>query len=137
MKSSKLLIVCALFLLLTPAFAQTSNGKAWIPFDFSIGDQTLSAGYYRVTVDGVRLQLSRIDGPDAAAVFTITTKGDRDESRRARLLFHRYGNQLFLAEAWMGKTETGNRLFPSKTELRLTLAAPQTGETVAMVREKK
>ncbi len=137
MKSSKLLTLCAMLLLLAPAFAQTGNGKAKIPFDFQIGNQTLSAGDYRVKTEGVKLQLSRIGGPDYAVVMTISVPGDRASNGSPRLVFNRYGDEHFLSEAWLGASDNGNRLFTSASEVRLGQSMQDTGVSVAKVQNTK
>jgi hypothetical protein len=136
MKCSKLLTMGATLFLLAPAFAQMGQGKADIPFNFQIGTQTLTAGHYLVKTEGVKLQISRINGPDIATVFTISIPGDRANNGTPHLLFHCYGNEYFLSEAWLGASDRGNRLFTAAREYRLARIKSQTGETVALVREK-
>jgi hypothetical protein len=69
MRCSKVLAICVVLFLLAPAFAQRGEGKAKIPFDFQIGNQTLAAGDFRVVTEGVKLQVSRINGPDMATTL--------------------------------------------------------------------
>src|SRR5262245_16328027 len=89
------------------------NVNANIPFDFMVGDKELKAGKYSVS----RLYANN---PDGTLVIRDTTKRstafsninnivDRGE-QRPRLIFHRYGNQYFLAEIFDGRSGLGSAL---------------------------
>jgi hypothetical protein len=78
-----------------------------IPFQFSIGNQSLPAGEYTVrsTSDNSRNVVLRIqsrDGKISAMLLVGTVAGKAQE--RAKLVFHRYGNQYFFAQAWLDGT---------------------------------
>jgi hypothetical protein len=62
------------------AAAQTGAVKATIPFDFRIAKQTLSAGEYKVAVEGTMLHIVRLDGTDSAYVKYNLSARDRDMS---------------------------------------------------------
>ncbi len=131
MKNSKLLIATALalFVLLTPAFAQQWAVHATIPFDFAVGQQTLSAGEYRVSINGPSmLRVARINGPDVAGVMTSSTRGVENVS--PKLVFHRYGKQYFLAEVWVGELSLGHQLFATPAELEIARTTKQEGTTI-------
>ena len=79
MKSSRFMVsvTFALFVLLTSAFAQTGAIRVTVPFDFTVGRQTLAAGEYRVAINGTSLlNVARIDGPGVAIVSTNYTAAD-------------------------------------------------------------
>ena len=106
MTSSRIMIsvAFALFVLLTSAFAQTGAIRVTVPFDFTVGRQTLVAGDYRVSVNGTSLlQVARIDGPGVAIVSTNNTGGGPYQDVTPRLVFHCYGNRHFLSVAWIGE----------------------------------
>ncbi|HKO45451.1 MAG TPA: hypothetical protein VJU84_19405 [Pyrinomonadaceae bacterium] len=96
--------------------AQAQSGKTVIsniPFEFVVADQTLPAGKYQVNRSiGNALAISTSD----AAVFRLTNEIEPSKDRRARLVFHRYGNRYFLAEAWTGAGEAGRQLLKSRQE---------------------
>jgi hypothetical protein len=131
MKNSKLMIsvvavVCAL---LTPALAQNWAVRATIPFDFTIGNQTLSAGEYRISINGpAMLRVARINGPEVAGVMTSSTRGVENVS--PRLIFHRYGKQYFLAEVWVGELNLGHQLLASPAELEIARTTKQESTTI-------
>ena len=128
MKSSRVMISVAFaaFVLLTSAFAQTGAIRVSVPFDFTIGKQTLAAGEYRVTINGTSLlNVARIDGLGVAIVSTNYTGGGPNQNLSPRLIFHGYGNRHFLAEAWIGEVNMGHELFASSAELEYARTTKQ------------
>ena len=127
MKNSKLMVAIALavFALLTSAFAQTGAIRARVPFDFTVGKQTLSAGDYTVKMNGTVLNLTRMDGPGFAFVPTYGYGYNKDVS--PRLVFHRYGRRAFLSQAWIA---SGRELFASPMELECARTTKQEQTTV-------
>lgn len=120
MKSSRLMIsvAFALFVLLTPALAQTGAVRVSVPFEFTMGKQTLPAGDYRVSINSAGLlNVARIDGPGAVSVLTNRTGGGANQDASPRLVFHRYGNHHFLAVAWIGEANMGHELYAAAAEL--------------------
>jgi len=116
----------ALFVLLTSAFAQTGAIRVTVPFDFTVGRQTLAAGDYRVIINGpAMLQVARIDGPGSASVLTNYTGGGPNQDLTPRLVFHCYGNHHFLSVAWIGEVNQGHELFASSVELEYARTAKQ------------
>ena len=104
------------------AKAQT-NGRialiANIPFHFSIGNKSLPAGEYTVQSisDDSRNAVLRIqsrDGKTSAMLQTSTVEGKAQE--RAKLVFHRYGNQYFFAQAWVDGDSRGLEAQKSRAE---------------------
>jgi hypothetical protein len=105
------------------------NVTANIPFDFMVGGKEFKAGAYTVK----RLH---DNNPDVALIirsaetgetanFTVNNVTDKGESR-ARLIFHRYGNQYFIAEIFDGNSGQGSALLKSKAERE----AAKRGETI-------
>lgn len=86
-----------------------------IPFDFIVADKRLPAGEYTVraaTANGLSIRSS--DGK-SSAIRLSNLIGKNSEQRNARMVFHRYGQQYFLAEVWSGNNY-GRRLLQSKRE---------------------
>jgi hypothetical protein len=136
MKNTKLMVsaVFALFVLLTPAFAQSSGFKVQVPFDFAVGKHTLAAGEYRVSVmkPGM-LQLLRLDGPGTAAVITTYVGGGPNQDLSQRLIFHSYGNHYFLSQVWIDDVNVGHELFASAAELEYAREGHQ-GQTTLVAK---
>lgn len=122
---------------LSTAQAQTSsklNLTANIPFDFNVGDKTLPAGEYTVicvnpTSSVKVLQIRGKSGTASAMVRTNSVNGLSQDN--GRLLFHRYGDQYFFAQAWMAAEGIGMQAPRAKAMKELELAGEKrTNETV-------
>ena len=94
------------------ADAQVSGSKqmsASIPFAFTVGNKTLPAGEYTIRVvnpssDRRVLQIRSKDGRVSAVIQTIgATSPNADD---AKLVFHRYGDTYFFAQAQMAGDAT-------------------------------
>ena len=113
-----------MLVLLSTASAQGVNKQliANIPFQFTVGSETLSAGRYEVTVanpssDQRVLKLRNLDKPGTA--ISITHAVQSKASDESHLVFHRFGDQYFLAQVWTVADGCGMELSRSKTERRL------------------
>src|SRR5215469_3731754 len=104
MKTGRTLITICL-LLTAAGFAQMRSSqqlmKVNIPFAFGVQDQSLPAGQYLVfTVTPERsIRIVSADGKHLAIVNTLPNYA-KEPSSNSRLVFHRYGNEYFLAEVW-------------------------------------
>ncbi len=136
MKSTKMMISAAfaLLVLITPAFAQSAGYKVQVPFEFAVGNHSLPAGEYHVTVmkPGM-LQLQRVDGPGTAAVMTTYVGGGPAQDRTPRLIFHSYGDHYFLSQVWIDDVSVGHELFASASELRYAREGHQ-GQTTLVAK---
>jgi hypothetical protein len=93
-----------------------------IPFDFIVGDKTLPSGEY--TVRSAASNGLKISGEESSVMRLSNLAVETSKKRNARLVFHRYGQQYFLAEVWSGD-HYGRQLLQSKKEryLRHELAS--------------
>ena len=130
-----ILITMALAMLATlAASAQTINVKATVPFSFSVGRSTLSAGEYSLKTmsNGQVLALSNLD-----AKITELVLSNSCESRRAsktKLVFHRYGNRYFLSQIWTEGNDRGHEIPISQREKET--ARNSSMQEVVLVAEK-
>ena len=121
--------------------AQTSTSQtmcARIPFTFTVGDKTLPAGVYTVSIlnpssDRKALRLRSEDGHVSAIVQTLAVKSAVADS--ARLLFHRYGDNYFFANAQMAGETTSLAATKTRAERATQRALRQRGDgsTIAVV----
>lgn len=112
-----LTVAVALATAVVSANAQSNPLRANIGFDFVVGDKTLPAGQYLVTpatAGGDALIIQGAENGKSAIRLVVRTEPDRSKMR-ARLVFHRYGQNYFLAEVWNGE-RTGRALAKSKQE---------------------
>ena len=103
-----------------PAAAKSVDGmKAQIPFDFYVGERLVRAGAYTVRSLSDDEQTLRIGGDrDSAATTTNSGRERGGGEGRARLVFHKYGDQYFLTAVW-GSDSSGRTLSESKRERNL------------------
>ena len=119
-------VICCVLGLITivPAYAQLPGTEihAMVPFDFMVRGKFLPAGAYRVrrvndSPEGLMIQ-------NEATHQTAIVETDPVEARRipskARLVFHRYGDDYFLAQVWTPGNDTGRELIPSHKERSLS-----------------
>jgi hypothetical protein len=117
--------------------AQSLPTRFNVPFEFSVsGKTTMPAGEYSVrTLDGNGLlEIQAADGGKTA--FTLTHNGGTSALRdSAKLAFHRYGKQYFLAEySERGSQNECYELPESKAEREaVKIASARTLETVTLV----
>ena len=109
--------------------------KVNVPFAFSVEDHSLPAGEYLVlTVTPERsIRITSTDGKHSAIVNTLPNYAS-SPSENSRLVFHRYGNEYFLAQVWtVGQNVARNPLSSKKAmESASTGEKPQTFTVVAL-----
>lgn len=94
------------------AQAQASGSqimRARIPFAFNVGKTELPAGEYTITVlnpnsDRKVLQIRSADGKLSALIQT--SELDTNTAEQTKLVFNRYGNRYFFAQAQMAGEST-------------------------------
>jgi hypothetical protein len=101
--------------------AQSLRVQANIPFSFVVSGKTLPAGEYNVrrgTSPDTMIIRGVNHGEGAFTAFVPTTV---PSARRgiARLVFHRYGDQYFLAQVWTSGGQ-GDQIPPTRLERELT-----------------
>jgi hypothetical protein len=123
LKKQILSIVATLTLLIPMAvigFAGLSGRvRANIPFNFMVGNTEFKAGKYSVgrvpsSRTGDILMIRGEDNNDVANFNVNNTQGKGEP--KARLVFHRYGNQYFLAKVFDAESNEGAALLKSKAE---------------------
>ena len=96
----------------------TKKIKVTIPFDFVLGTKQLKAGNYVVqswgnSGDGALLFRSE-DGDAQQIVFVVPV--ENNAGNHERLVFHRYGDEQFVAQVWFMGDEAGYELIPGARE---------------------
>ncbi len=139
--------LCIAIMILCTAFvisgnAQTSASptiRARIPFTFTVGEKTLPAGVYTVSVlnpssDRKALQIRSETGRASAIIQTNSVNGERDGE--AKLVFRRYGESYFFAQAQMAGEATSFAATKTRAE-RATQRAMRRGgsSTIAVIAE--
>ena len=95
------LVACVAFVTLaaTPSHAQAMI-KADVPFSFSAAYGVLPAGEYYIARSGLGQVMQLSNGRRGVELMTPNTTDLRDKINTPKLVFHRYGDEYFLAEIW-------------------------------------
>jgi hypothetical protein len=124
--------ILAAALIVSASFAQAQTRiKAEVPFAFSLQNQSMPAGDYKIIALSDRvLEVLNLDGKHGQLVAKqMSVQSFKDQS--PKLVFHKYGDQYFLSEIWAGDSHTGIALSESKREKEVAMAGlPNTSETV-------
>jgi len=103
------------------AFAQTPTLTANIPFDFQVNGKAMAAGKYTVAEPALprgTVIIRGIEKPSPAMAFSRRVE-DNKAAATTQLVFHRYGNEYFLAKMQV-KGQTAGLEFPTtKAERKL------------------
>jgi len=106
MKRNKFWGLTALVLALVTnvAFAQ-SKSKANVPFAFSVERTSMEAGQYSILVTDRVIQI-RNDSTNKSVIM-FSNRLESTKPQHSRLVFHKYGDRYFLAEAWTATGQAG------------------------------
>ena len=120
-----MLVLIGIAALSASAKAQSSGNriKANIPFDFTVAGKKFAAGQYSIvransTAGDQVLSVSSAD--DRSRVLPITIPiTTLDAKEKSTLVFHRYGDEYFLAQVWSAGATTGRAFTRSRREKQL------------------
>ena len=121
------------------AQAQTSSAQkviATIPFAFNVGETRLPAGKYTITVtnptsDRKILQVRDANGRSSALIATTSVVGNLADN--TKLVFHRYGDRYFFAQAQMAGDSTSLAAVKTKAERAEKHALANSGKKTVVV----
>jgi hypothetical protein len=132
-------ILCGVFAI--DGHAQTTASaplRAEIPFAFTVGEKSLPAGVYTVrilnyTSDRKTLQIRSENGRVSAMVQTLGVSSALSDD--AKLVFHRYGQQYFFAQAQMAGETTSLAATKTRAEraTQRAMKRPDSNTVVAIV----
>jgi len=113
--------ISSLFVILPVASTYAGSSArlvAHVPFEFMVANTALPAGSYTVTEEktGV-LRIRSTDHRSSVAILADVVQG-RNRNNAAVLVFNRYGDQCFLAEAWFA-VGGGSEVSKSRKEIEL------------------
>jgi hypothetical protein len=126
--------VAALALSVTSAFGQGSFAKYNVPFAFEATGQSMPAAEYTVRNNSHNtLQVSAAGGPQ---ILLLDTQGSSTrDTESGKLVFHKYGNQYFLAGIAQPGSAHVTRVSPSKREKEIKMAAGVQADHVVIAAE--
>ena len=137
--SIAIMITCGLFAIDGQAQMSVSpTMRAHVPFTFTVGDKSLPAGDYTVrilnpTSDRKTLQIRSEDGRVSAMVQTFGVNSAL--AKDTKLVFRRYGEQYFFAQAQMAGETTSLAATKTRDEraTQRAMKRPDSSTVVAIV----
>ena len=102
------------------AQSPSSSQKVAIPFDFYAGAEKLPAGEYLVSTEASRttMRIQRRDQSPGAYLSIRPIEGLRIQDQ-SKLVFHKYGEDYFLAQVWTAGRASGQELNRTSRQRRL------------------
>jgi hypothetical protein len=98
-------------------FGQSTQLRANIPFDFYVGAQLMPAGTYMVQSVGAGTAIQVSDGGRNSA-FLLTHAAKNRQLDKSRMVFRRYGSEVFLSELYWTGFDLGRAVKVSERELQ-------------------
>lgn len=99
--------------------------RAGVPFDFTLGQQSMPAGSYEISSVNEKVLAVRNLETREARLLIASMHVEASQSAgtpHAKLVFRKYGDQYFLAEIWDGQSPIGIAFPESKREQELKWA---------------
>jgi len=139
MKSARALITICLLLTAITLVAQTTPSQRLmtvnIPFAFAVENHFLPAGEYLVlTVTPERsIRIAGTDGKHSAIVNTLPNYAS-SPSANSRLVFHKYGDEYFLAQVWTAGQNVARNPLSSQRAMQIATSGerPETKIVIAL-----
>jgi hypothetical protein len=112
----------------------TGTVRVTIPFAFSVGEKTFAAGeYYVAPTNEKAIAIRSVADKQSVVALTSSVSEGRNVSS-PRLVFHKYGEQYFLTQAWLKYSDEGRQFFVSSAESKWTQASPRGEITVTALK---
>src|SRR5258708_34333626 len=92
--------------------------KVTVPFQFSIGRTTLSAGQYLITSLNDRVLVQEVGGRNNALTLAGRLNGKVSE-QNSRVIFDCYFGECFLSQVWFFGQEAGHTFLQSNGKFKL------------------
>ena len=116
--------VFGLLLVAACANAQSLNVKANVPFDFVVDKDTLPAGDYSIRsindATGGRTLVIQ-NGTRSLKLVNPNIADSLKPAKTSHLLFHRYGDEYFLAQIWVQGEKVGRQFKMSRREAEIAM----------------
>ena len=138
----KAFALSGLLVLLTfaSALGQSDRQIIHIPFNFTVGEKTYSAGKYVIASNRKDTStvwvIRRADGSDATFVLTRPVYSV-DAQEKTKLVFHRYEDIYFLSEFWSAGSTTGREVQISDREKTLDKVLASKRQDTILIAEGK
>ncbi len=100
------------------AVAQSRSMIATIPFAFHDGSHTFPAGKYQIRCDSNILSVQSTNRENFGVHMTIAEFRTRT-TENGKLIFNKYGDQYFLSDVWLARSDSGRKLVAGRLEKQL------------------
>ena len=120
-----LIILAFAFVVSTPMTQAQARTRASVPFDFSLGQQSMPAGFYEISsVNEKVLAVRNLETMEARLLIASmhVEASQAAGTPHAKLVFRKYDDQYFLAEIWDGQNPIGIAFPESKREKEMKWA---------------
>ena len=109
--------------------------RVYVPFPFAVNGKTMNAGEYYISRDGEHFVAIK-DGSGKNTIFVLTHSVVTTEQQTSapKLVFHRYGDNYFLAQAWLSYSDDGRELSASGAERKQAKEYRDTSTTIEVGR---
>ena len=95
--------------------------RASVPFSFVVDNHVLPAGDYQITqLRPTLIVLHNADTAKSATALTLFDRPEKGATGNPALIFHRYGNEYFLAQVIANNTQEARQLLTSSAEKKLS-----------------
>ena len=81
--------------------------RANVPFDYKVGSTTMKAGMCSITPAGNAADALAIRGEGSKAALSLSHLVSSKPAATTKLVFHKYGDEYFLAQVWIEGDTTG------------------------------
>ena len=106
-------------LMIAEAWTLTGTVRTNIPFAFSVADKKFEPGSYSISRNGEKAITIQEASTKAVVVVLTNAVSVAPNVTAPKLVFHRYGDKYFLAQAWLRESDAGRQLFESSEEKRM------------------
>ncbi len=128
------LIGLGLLLATASAYAQTGVVKANVPFNFIVEKTQIPAGQYliqNVSQTGTAMSIESSDRKLVKLVLPNACESTK-AAEKTKLVFHRYGDQYFLAQIWTEGNGRGRELPRTQRESEVAMSYPAAQDVVVV-----
>jgi hypothetical protein len=103
-------------LMIPESWGVTGTTQVNVPFAFSVLGKTLEPGSYSISPNGEKQIVIKAASGKTAVVALTNAISVAPNATVPKLVFHRYGDQYFLAETWLSASDAGRVLLTSREE---------------------
>jgi hypothetical protein len=128
------LIGLGLLMATASAYAQTGVVKANVPFNFIVDKTQVPAGQYMIQSVGSSGTAMIIESQDRSLVKLVLPNAceSAQVQQKSKLVFHRYGDQYFLAQIWTAGNDRGRELLKTEQEREIAMNHPAAQDVVVV-----